>query len=153
MTDISLAWDPVFFSADATISNGDLSGADPLGTAVIVSLFTWGRARPDDILPDDTDGRRGWWGDNFAEVEGDKIGSRLWIYARSKLTPETISGIKSAVSDALQWMIDDKIVEKIEVAAARNGLDRLDLSVTLFQGNGNKREVRFDSLWETLKNG
>jgi len=153
MNDISLKWDPVFFSADATIMNGDLSGDDLLGTAVIVSLFTWGRARPDDVLPDDSSGRMGWWGDNFAEFPGDKIGSRLWIYARSKLTPETILGIKDAVSEALQWMIEDKVAERIDVNAVRNGLDRLDLSVTIFQGNANKREIRFDSLWEKLRNG
>jgi len=57
------------------------SGLDPLARAVIISLFTWRRANPDDVLPAGDD-RQGWFGDTFAEVRGDRIGSRLWLLSR-----------------------------------------------------------------------
>ncbi len=59
--------------------------SDPLTRAVIISLFTWRRAEPDD----DTDIPMGWWGDTWPTVADDRIGSRLYLLRRSRLTAQT----------------------------------------------------------------
>ena len=41
-----------------------LESSQPLVRAVVISLFTWARARDDDRLRGDQ--RMGWWGETFA---------------------------------------------------------------------------------------
>ncbi len=48
---------------------------DPLTRAVVISLFTWRRAEPDD----NADVPMGWWGDTWPAVQNDRYGSRLWL--------------------------------------------------------------------------
>lgn len=131
----------------------DLAGTDSdIETAVILSLFTWRRAQPDDRLPDFTDDRRGWFGDALADVEGDRIGSRLWLLAREKMTAETVARAREYAREALQWMIADRVAARIEVTAERAGVDRLDLVVTIYRGDGTSRELRFADAWEIISN-
>ena len=49
-----------------------LASSEPLVRAVMISLFTWRRANPDDALPDGKS-RMGWWGDSFPTVANDRI--------------------------------------------------------------------------------
>ena len=51
---------------------------DPLTRAVVISLFTWRRAEPDD----NADVPMGWWGDTWPAVQNDRYGSRLWLLYR-----------------------------------------------------------------------
>ncbi|NUV17293.1 hypothetical protein MS6207_01473 [Escherichia coli] len=44
---------------------------DPLTRAVVISLFTWRRAEPDD----NADVPMGWWGDTWPAVQNDRYGS------------------------------------------------------------------------------
>jgi len=96
--------------------------------AVIISLFTWHRADE----TDDTETKWGWWGDTLADVEGDQIGSKLYLCLRDKLTDETILKAQEYAEQSLQWMIDDGIVTSISVHAERSSSDvnRLDMIVT-----------------------
>ena len=60
---------------------------DTLQRAVIISLLTWGRASESD----DYEGSAyGWWGDSLSNIAGDKIGSKLWLLLRQKLTDEVV---------------------------------------------------------------
>ena len=72
-------------AADLRVSGRDLLADDSLYTAVVISLFTDARARAEDELPPELDGedRRGYWGDG---LEGESVGSRLWLLAREKDT-------------------------------------------------------------------
>ena len=79
-----------------------LDSAEPLVRAVVISLFTWRRANPDDDLPGDL--RMGWWGDSFPTVADDRIGSRLWLLRRVKLTRQTQMDAEFYAREALQWL-------------------------------------------------
>lgn len=112
--DIALIWDGE--SADMAIANDDIAFEPGLRTAVLLSLFTDKRAEPDDQIPDGTDDRRGYWADQFAEVEGDLHGSRLWLVLDRSAQRENLPQQIDAYSrEALAWMIEDKVVESIEV--------------------------------------
>lgn len=63
---------------------------DPLTRAVVISLFTWRRAEPDD----NADVPMGWWGDTWPAVQNDRYGSRLWLLQRSKLTNQLVQTVR-----------------------------------------------------------
>ena len=110
---------------------------DSLSRAVVISLFTWQRASQSDEV--DNDQRMGWWGDTFAENKGDKIGSKLWLLLRQKITDETINRAQEYAYDALKWLIDDGICSDITVDVERDEDDpnRINLSVQLTTSTSN----------------
>lgn len=110
---------------------------DSLSRAVVISLFTWQRASQSDEV--DNDQRMGWWGDTFAEEKGDKIGSKLWLLLRQKITDETLNRAQEYAYDALKWLIDDGICSDITVDVERDEDDpnRINLSVQLTTSTSN----------------
>lgn len=110
---------------------------DSLSRAVVISLFTWQRASQTDEV--DNDQRMGWWGDTFAENKGDKIGSKLWLLLRQKITEETLNRAQEYAYDALKWLIDDGICSDITVDVERDEDDpnRINLDVQLTTSTSN----------------
>lgn len=110
---------------------------DNLSRAVVISLFTWQRASQSDEV--DNDQRMGWWGDTFAENKGDKIGSKLWLLLRQKITGETLNRAQEYAYDALKWLIDDGICSDITVNVERDEDDpnRINLDVQLTTSTSN----------------
>ena len=122
--------------------------ADPLIRAVIVSLFTWRRALPDDELPGDE--RMGWWGDSYPVEPQARIGSRLWLMSRGKLTNAVPGQARELVAEALQWLIDDGVAERVDVIAERQGLFRLAVGVDIIRGDAGVVSLRFADVWYTF---
>ena len=110
---------------------------DSLSRAVVISLFTWQRASQSDEV--DNDQRMGWWGDTFAENKGDKIGSKLWLLLRQKITEEALNRAQEYAYDALKWLIDDGICSDITVNVERDEDDpnRINLDVQLTTSTSN----------------
>lgn len=126
-----------------------LQSSEPLVRAVVISLFTWRRAEPDDDLPGNQ--RMGWWGDSFAPVQGDRIGSRLWLLSRAKLVQETVELAKEYAREALQWLLDDGVATRVEIEAERLGLSTLAVAVRIYKtGGGAPLDIRFTDVWEFL---
>ena len=114
--DLALTWSNATGNADLSTVDFDLATDQGLVTAMELSLFTDRRAEPDDKPPSgDPRDRRGWWADEFAEVEGDKFGSRLWLLDRSKNTNETKLRAEEYVREAWAWMLEDRVVESVDV--------------------------------------
>lgn len=110
---------------------------DSLSRAVVISLFTWQRASQSDEV--DNDQRMGWWGDTFAENKGDKIGSKLWLLLRQKVTDETLNRAQEYAYESLKWLIDDGICSDITVDVERDEDDpnRINLDVQLTTSTSN----------------
>ena len=110
---------------------------DSLSRAVVISLFTWQRASQSDEV--DNDQRMGWWGDTFAENKGDKIGSKLWLLLRQKITEETLNRAQEYAYESLKWLIDDGICSDITVSVERDEDDtnRINLDVQLTTSTSN----------------
>lgn len=120
LADLALVWSNVTGDADLVLIDNDLASDRGLLTAMLLSLFTDRRAEDDDVPPSgDERDRRGWWGDEFLEVEGDRYGSRLWLLDRSKLVGETLLRAKEYALEAWQWMFDDRVVESIDFTVER----------------------------------
>lgn len=124
---------------------------EPLVRAVVVSLFTWRRANPDDELP--ASDLMGWWGDSYAEIAGDKIGSRLWLLSRSTLAQDTVRRAQEYATEALQWLLDDQVATSVTVTSSRLGVHSLGLTVVVTRAeSGQVLNLRFADVWSYLKN-
>lgn len=138
---------PLTVTIDGAASTPDL--VEPrLVRAVLISLFTWRRANPDDVLPDKS--KQGWWGDIYADPAGDKIGSRLWLLTRAKFTPDIPAKAKEYAEESLAWLTEDGVAESVTVEAERQWLDRLALGVRIVRGAA-VLNMRFDDVWAYLR--
>ena len=149
---------PLTFTLDGQTSSLGLlqdidnDKSDPLVRAVIISLFTWRRAHDDDVLPNTGMSRMGWWGDSFPPVANDRIGSRLWLLARSKLTDSTAQQAQDYAEEALQWLIDDGVAARVDVSATRRGISTLALACTVVNRSGAvAARLQFANLWNFLR--
>lgn len=124
-----------------------LAVTDPLVRAVVISLFTWRRARRDDPH----EGVRwGWWGDGLADLPNDRIGSRLWLLAREKLTQSTVNRAREYAEEALQWLLEDRVATSVVVTSERFGLEQLHLQCVIGRDEGAPITLRFDNSWRLL---
>lgn len=145
MPDIRSQW--VDLSADLVPADMGLGEDDGLETAVLISLFSDRIALADDVLPDSSGDRRGWWGDALAAQAGDRIGSRLWLLAREKQLVSVLSRAREYARESLQWLIDDGVARDVQVTAeiVRQGV--LGLGVTVLRATGGPVRFRFDTFW------
>ncbi|HGJ5856476.1 phage GP46 family protein [Arsenophonus nasoniae] len=126
--------------------NTALPDQERLRRAVMISLFTWRRAEPDD----DTDTRFGWWGDTWPTVQNDRIGSRLHLLKRTTLTHQTAQRAKEYIAQALKWMTEDGVALRIDIEVVRSGIDRLITTVILTLPDHNIKTMTINNLWSVI---
>ena len=153
MADIELNWIAASLGADLRVVGGDLSTENELRTAVVISLFSWRRASDDDKLPDDTNNKQGWWGDSYPPAPNHKIGSKLWLLKREKLTQNTINRAIGYCKEALEWLISDGVASKVDITAERNGMDGLSVAILITRTNGTSLNLKFADAWENIQGG
>ncbi len=152
MTDLALHWDAEAMTGDLALAGRSLAVDDGLRTAILLSLFTDARARADDPLPTPDADRRGWWG-NAHDRDGTaapELGSRLWLLERSKTTAATLIRAREYATEALSWLVDDGIAERVDVTVERQTRDATDciaIGVVVERTRGAGSE-RFDLVWE-----
>ncbi|HDL6876175.1 TPA: phage GP46 family protein [Yersinia enterocolitica] len=119
---------------------------DNLTRTVIISLFTWRRADPDD----DSEQPMGWWGDSYPTIQNDRIGSRLYLLQRTTLTHNTVELARGYLEQALAWLKDDGIVSRIAINVQRRGTEILTAEITLYRNDGRSQLITFDDLWSAI---
>ena len=123
--------------------DGDYVEDMTLETAVILSLFSDARIEVDELPLGETK-RRGFWGDLFADVEGDVYGSKLWLYDRGKIANSQIPLVENKAAAALEWLIEDGAAKSVETEASfESGKLRLDITIQKPDGDEN----RFGFIW------
>jgi phage gp46-like protein len=138
-------------AADLELIDDDLASDRGLATAVLLSLFLDRRAEPDDQPPSgDKRDRRGWWADQFMEVQGDKIGYRLWLLARAKRSRETELRAQEYVREALAWMLEDRVVSAIDVTTESTA-SALLIAVGLQRPGRDPVSFRFSHAWTSME--
>ena len=119
---------------------------DLLTRAVIISLFSWRRAERDDQTAE----AYGWWGDTWPTVDNDRIGSRLYLLRRRKLTNKTPQDARDYIKQALTWMTDDGVAARIDINVERTGIDTLSAVVVIYQRDGAIHNITFDDIWSEI---
>tara|TARA_R110000868_G_scaffold31325_2_gene114803 strand:- start:4174 stop:4662 length:489 start_codon:yes stop_codon:yes gene_type:complete len=153
MTDIRAVFIGDKMVSDYELDTGALLADAGLQTAVIISLFTDRRAEPDDTLPAEASDKRGWWGDAIAvqvngrTVEDDRIGSRLWLLSREKQLASVVERARQYCKEALAWLIEDGICERIDVTAeiVRTGV--LGVQIIIYRPQQSAVDFKFDYAW------
>ena len=146
MTDILTSWD--LQRGDWLIGAPGLAEESGLKSAIILSLFSDRRANPDDALPSPASSdRRGWWGDNFAALQNDRIGSRLWLLSREKQLSKVLLRANEYCKEALQWLIDDGIAKAVEVHAEIVRAGVLGVEIIITRPDGVDQKFQFDDIW------
>lgn len=131
---------------DAAYNDLEMDGG--LGSAVLLSLFSDRRAGAGDALPDQGTDRRGWWADAVPIVAGDQTGSLLWLLRREKLTPAVVARAQQYATEALAWMLEDKVADKVEVVASSPRAGWLVLEVTIHRPKVSPVTYRYDQAWD-----
>lgn len=125
------------------VITSSMAAKDSLARAVMISLFTWKRANKDDAHEGQ---KMGWFGDATTD-DADKIGSRLWLLARAKITQTTIAKAREYALESLQWLIKDGVASRVEVDSERMGIDGLALTVRIYRIDGTMVDLRFSDIW------
>jgi phage gp46-like protein len=156
MADVRTAWSPdtAPCRGDWLIDPPGLATDRDLETAVILSLFTDALAREDDVIPDLTDDRRGWWG-NWESPEALELGSRLWLLSREKSTEETRRRAEEYAAEALAWLLTDGVAARVDVEADYLEVGpvppmTLALRIRIVRDDGSVYERRYAWAWEQL---
>src|SRR5215475_13621040 len=154
--DIRTAWSPATapYRGDWLLDPPGMATDHNLETAVLLSLWTDDSAHPDDVIPDGTDDRRGWWG-NWQRPETVALGSRLWLLEREKSTEETRRRAEEYAAEALQWLLDDHVAIRVDVAASYLEVGpvpptTLVLQIQITRSDGTVYDRRFAWAWDEL---
>jgi phage gp46-like protein len=146
--DLALRYSPDLDGYDIQIdaARGDFVREDTLSTAVLLSLLCDRTAQAHEVARGDD--RRGWWADAYATVnveqaKPDSFGSRLWLLMREKQLPETLQRLRAYIREALQWIVEDGLARKLDVAvfAPRVGWYIAQVDIELRDDN---RRFRFE---------
>lgn len=148
MSDLALTWDGR--GCDLALDGNDLQLDDSLQTSILISLFSDRRARADDVLPGADGDRRGWWADAYPQIEGDQIGSRLWLMSREKELAEPLHRAKEYAEEALAWLVTDGIAARVQVITSVPRRGVLGLAVALKRLDGGVENYQFNRLWEGI---
>jgi phage gp46-like protein len=144
MPDISTVWDPVNGQGDYVLVGPDLQAGSDVETAVLISWFTDAEAAEDDVIPDGSGDRRGWWGD-LGELY--PIGSKLWLLERSKLDASVVALARTYASAAVQWMINDGVCSQIDVVTEQIRPNALGLMGTFHRPGQDPLVLKYQVPW------
>ena len=147
MTDLALAWDNRAGEGDICVVGADLLAEDGLDTAILVSLFTDARVRPDELPPGHT-WRRGYWGDAL-EDERDSTGSKLWLLRREKASPEVLVRARRYCREALSWMFRDGVAVALNVETNYPRPGVMQIFIAVVEPDRTRREYQFIDVLES----
>lgn len=151
MPDISTFWIAAEARGDWAIAGPDLASGNDLETTVLISLFTDRRADPDDVIPDGSGDRRGWWGDLY---EDEPIGSKLWLLDRSKKTEKVRLAAKDYIDAALAWLVSGGIARSVTTTVAwqagRPGQGFLGALIQIDEPDGRTSVFNYQWAWGGL---
>jgi len=141
MSDITTVWRTD--SGDWSMSGSQLQAGNDLASAVLVSIFTDRRATPDDVSTYRLDDPKGWWADDLQSP----LGSRLWLLRRAKQEPETLQRARDYIAEALQWLLDDLVVDSFDIACEWVRAGVLGAKVTAYKPDGTQQAMHYAWVW------
>lgn len=125
-------------------SDGDLQSVDDFSTSVDLSILTNRRANSSEVPQ--AINRRGWIGDLTPRVQGRKVGSKAWLFEQARRDIDTINGVRDAVQEALQWVIEEGQADRVTIDAVASGTSGVLVTVEFLVGNNLVK--RYFSLWD-----
>jgi phage gp46-like protein len=78
------------------------------------------------------------------------LGSNLWLLGRDKATQNAMNLAEQYIREALQWMLDDGVVQDIQVDVSAQGPVEtrvMAVSIRLSFASGATQVIEFADLW------
>lgn len=125
--------------------NGDFLNEDSWDTDIFMSWFTDKRAEPSQVAQPEL--RRGWFGDEYATLDLDQIGSHIWLLEQARNTNETANDARLFFENALNWMIEKNYATKITVTSTKVGTSSLQVKTVVTLEDDRTLSFSFD-LWK-----
>lgn len=99
--------------------------------AVLQSIYNHGASTANDRARMEKNTRGGVWSDAHLLSRG----SRDWTLQREKLTDQTVTRSKQFCNDALQWLIDERHADAIDIEVTKKGKTMIrNITITLKNG-------------------
>jgi len=143
---IGLFFDLAKLGGDLRVEIRQAALSDRLVEMALISLFSWRRAESGDEPPGGD--YKGWWGDTLPAVPGDKFGSRLWLLARRKIVPATLTEARDYALEALDWMRQRGLATRLDVTADRVDLEGIALTIEITDADGALLRFAASLPWE-----
>ena len=121
--------------------SGDISTAQDLDTAILMSIFDEVRASPSEIPSAQL--RRGWIGN---ETAGYEQGSKAWLFEQERVTGSILAELGVVIRNGLQWLIDDGIAVSVFVKQPFLRLGKVIVEIDLGR-DGSQVDRRYFELW------
>lgn len=120
-----------------------------LESAVWESLLTNRRLDPGDPRPPSGQ-RGGWWGDHEGSDQdpAHPSGSKLWTLSGAPLHAGTVRKAALYAREALAWMIEDGIADRVETRAEITGPNVLGFTVRIHRPGD--EDDRWLSFWQAI---
>lgn len=133
---------------DLSFDGTDIKTTDDLETSILISILLIARANPDDQLPDFSQSRRGWFGDDFNEFQADTTGSKLWLLTRSKNTADLLPRLNQTFEDCLAWMVQDGVAQSVTASSSFFGGEVVSIEIIIVRPNVADRKYEFYYNWQ-----
>lgn len=130
---------------DLQVLAGELEAETSLESSVLLSLFCDARASAEELERHGSDDPRGYCLDAFAEIEGDRWGSKLWLLERETQTPETLARAIGYAQQALAHFMADGIARAVDVQGEYPGPGLIALQVEVLRAT--LLRERFAFVW------
>lgn len=133
---------------DLSMHCGDLSTENELNNAIMMSLFTDRRANNDDVLPTGQTDRRGWWSD---ALDGEKIGSKLWLLEGATNRNMTKIRAKEYAQESLMWLVNDAVAKSVNVTVSIGAkCNDIYLNVDVCKSDDERNIFKYRYAWDNL---
>ncbi len=126
---------------------GAFADEQGLGTAGLLTLYTWAPATAEEIAEAGLTEQLGWWGDAPELLaEGERVvGSKLWLLSRRGTRLATLRKAEEYARQAFAWWIEDGLASSVEVVASRPQPGVLGLKITLTKPDGDAVSEYYES--------
>jgi phage gp46-like protein len=131
MSDIYI--DTSQLTPDIAIESGDLKASSSIFNAVYLSLFT-----------------PPYWGNAIA-AQNERYTSTIPDLVSGTVTNQTRLDMIAAAENALAWMVEDGVADRIEVAAEIQGAGKIAIAVTVHEPSGTADVYRFGVNWDATE--
>lgn len=125
--------------------DGDFEATEGLDTSILLSLLEQRRANSAEVSAPQL--RRGWVGNELADIAIYELGSKLWILDQARLNTDTLNRAVDYARQALQWLLDNDIAQSLAITGEIEFPDGIRLFITLTRDN-NQVESFYFNLWD-----
>lgn len=135
---------------DLSLKDGELNLVDNFDTSLQMVVYCERRADGSEVARPEL--RRGWHGNEFADLVGFEIGSKLWLLKQARLDQTTVNQAIAYAQEGASWYVTQGYLYKVEVNCliVDNQKGSITLEFKLYR-SPNEIETKSFILWNNTE--